>query len=113
MALVKNDAQTIFTVTDPRYFDGDPYQVAERALEQCAAVAAILRRCVEQAEIMARNAELERAEDMDAAAREWPESLQGKRLAEIKATSERFERQLALLARAASFNPKARLPKGE
>lgn len=93
-----------FVVTDPRTFDGDTFEVAERAVRQAHALAGVLRKAVEDAEIMARNAEMDRQPEPDAKA--WPASPQGRQFANVKAAMEREEKRLALLVQAAGFNPK-------
>lgn len=95
-----------FIYTDPRSFDGDPYQVAERAVQQAQALVTLAAQAVTDAEIMARNAELER--DIDAV---WDESPQDKRYGDIMDDLERSHTTLGRLAQAAAFNPKARLPR--
>jgi hypothetical protein len=49
-----------FTVADPTTFDGDPFEVAERALRQAGAVAFVLSEAIEDARGMVANAEMER-----------------------------------------------------
>lgn len=107
---MNSDTKT-FTVADPRTFDGDPYEVAARAVAQAEAVARILVHCTETASIMARNAQLERnliETPHDARAPEWDESPQGKRFVELAKTAETIQKNLKVLGKAAAFNPKAR-----
>jgi hypothetical protein len=97
-----------FTVADPRTFDGDPYEVAERAVRQAAAVAAILKQAIDSAYLMARNAQMERdlvaSGECDAYA--YDESAEGRRFATIKAEVENVESRLKPLTRAVGYNPK-------
>ena len=97
-----------FTVVDPRTFDGDPFEVGERACKQAEAVARVLAGVTETANIMARNAEMERKlyanEDADAAG--WDESPYGRRFARAAAAVREVERELSVLGKAAGFNPK-------
>lgn len=99
-----------FVVTDPRTFDGDPYEVAHRAVRQAEAVAAILLSCIDGARLMARNAQLERelalTGSCDAPA--YDESAEGRRFATIREAIEECERKLKPLAVAVSYNPKER-----
>lgn len=108
-----NVTQT-FTIADPRTFDGDPFEVAERAAAQAEAVAAIMEQCLSDARVMARNAQMER--DLiatgDCYAPDYDDSPEGKKFAEIIESSAYMQKQLRLLKRAAAFNPKAPLSAG-
>lgn len=97
-----------FTVVDPRTFDGDPFEVAERAAKQAEAVARVLVGTVETAHIMARNAEMERnlIADGDAKAAEWASAPLGRRFAGAIEDARTIEKQLGALGKAAGFNPK-------
>lgn len=111
--MTQNETRT-FTVADPRQFDGDPFEVAERACAQAQAVARVLAACIQSAEIMARNAEMSRnlAETRDdARATEWDSSTQAQKFRAQAEAAEEAERVLGQLSRAAGFNPKAPLPK--
>ena len=61
---------------------------------------------------MVRNADLERTlalgNDLGDVANEWPESPQGRKLAEIEQQLAAMQKTLGMLERAAAFNPKAR-----
>lgn len=100
-----------FTLADPRTFDGDPYEVAERAVRQAAAVAHLLVDAIESAYVMARNAQLERelhaSGECDATA--YLPSAEGMRWTQTLKTAQAAEKNLAILAMAAGFNPKAPL----
>lgn len=98
-----------FTVVDPRTFEGDPFEVAERACLQAQAVARILSASIEPAHHMARNAQLSRnLQDTpnDARASEWEDSAQSRQFARLHAEAKKIERQLGQLAKAAAFDPK-------
>lgn len=100
-----------FAIADPRTFDGDPYEVAERAALQAAALGRLLRLTTETARLMVRNADLERqlALDGDCDAAAFEEGAVARKIdAVIEAASE-AEKQLTLVARAAAYNPKARI----
>lgn len=97
-----------FVVIDPRTIDGDPFEVADYACKQAEAISRILAHTLEGANIMARNAEMERnlmAGD-DAKALEWEDGPQGKRYMALIEQTRKIENNVKLLARAASFNPK-------
>lgn len=102
-----HDTQTII-VADPRTFDGNPYEVAYRACHQAAAIAGILQKSIADAEVMARNAEMERnlIDSEDPRAADWDDSPQGKRFAELSGHAQRSAQVLETLARAASYDPK-------
>lgn len=97
-----------FTITDPRTFDGDPFEVAERAALQSAAVAGILHECLEGAWIMVRNAELERQllTDGDCDAPGFDDTPQGRRLVNLRTQAQDAQKALETLAKAAAYNPK-------
>lgn len=99
---------TAFTVVDPRTFDGDPFEVAGRAVAQLAAVTAIAEASVEGAKLMARNAELERQcqRDVDLDAVGWPLTAEGKKWTAIEEALAAVNSDLKLLTRVAAFNPK-------
>lgn len=96
-----------FTITDPRNFDGNPMQVAGRALRQAEALAEILVKYMDGAERMALNAELERQQilglGMDAPG--WPASPQGRLVAEAREELEAVRVKLARLAKIAAVDP--------
>lgn len=101
---------THFTVVDPGTFDGDPFEVAERAVRQAGAVAEVLVQTLEGTLIMARNAELERqliAND-ECSVLAWENSAQARKLDAALEDAERVVKDCKLLAQAAGFNPKAR-----
>lgn len=97
-----------FTVTDPRTFDGDPYEVAERALKQAAGVAAVLEKMLDAADRMACNAEMERAfaAHEDPQGSEWRNTPQGARMARIAKDVGNVRKGLNVMAQAAGYNPK-------
>lgn len=102
-----------FTVADPRTFDGDPYEVAERAMRQAHGVAVILDDMLDAAYRMARNAEMERA----FAAHEEPKGSDfnstplGRRLVQTTEEVAAIRSALRSLAVAAGYNPRAPIPK--
>lgn len=100
-----------FVITDPRAFDGDPFECAERSVRQAEAVARLLVECLDGARLMARNAQMERdllqTGECDAPA--YDDSAEGRRFDSIREAVEECERKLKPLAVAAAFNPKARI----
>lgn len=100
-----------FTIADPRTFEGDPYEVAERACRQAAALARLTGGAIDSARVMARNAQMERdlAATGECDAPGYDESPEGKRFAAAREAATALEKNLAVLARAARFNPKAPL----
>lgn len=111
--MTQNNTQT-FVVGDPRHFDGDPFEVAERACKQAEAVSRILTGAIQLSELMARNAEMTRnlqeTKD-DARAGEWDSSRQAQKFRALIEASENTSRLLEQLSKAAAFNPKGPLPK--
>ena len=105
-----------FILADPRRMDGTPYQVAERAIRQVAAAAIRLSEALDAADVMARNAELERTTaldpeaDLKPVAMNWPTGPQGRLLREADAALVTAANKLELAAAAASWDPKARVP---
>lgn len=102
-------------VTDPREFDGDAYQVASRAIQQACALAGILKSALEPANLMARNAELERlmaigtqGDDLRAAANGWPDSAQGRQFTQMDEALCEIQARLIRLEKAVAYDPKAR-----
>lgn len=97
-----------FFIVDPRTFEGDPFEVAERAAEQAAGLVRLADQATEAAELMARNAEMERdlilSGDCDAAT--WPTTPQGKHWTGVRESLGACAVRLKLLTKAAAFNPK-------
>lgn len=97
-----------FSATDPREFDGDPFEVADRAVAQIKGVIDVALTLAPATILMVRNAELERRiirdEDPDAAG--WPETTEGRRWSDIEADLRSATDKLTVLQRVAAFNPK-------
>lgn len=107
--MTENQTQTTIVYTDPHYFDGDPYQVAEKAARQAGKLALLLDRALADADNLARNAALERCKDepeMVATAAEWDESAHARQFAWARGEAQKIVRRLAVLSKAVSFNPK-------
>lgn len=100
------------TIQDPRQFDGDPYQVAERAIQQLRGLIHVAQEVVEPTDLMARNAELERqlafGKELGDAGAQWPESPQGRELGKVRYELVVMEQRLRVLESAVAFNPKGR-----
>lgn len=103
------------TITDPREFDGDPYQVAERAVAQLKGLLLLVAENLDAVDKMARNAELERllsagigGDDLRDIAHAWPESPQGRKLSTILDRLQDSVGDCDSLERAVSYNPKSR-----
>lgn len=97
-----------FTIIDAHTFEGDPYEVAERACRQAAAVAAVLEGCLEPAEQMARNAYMERnlQAGLEPSADEWEATPEYKRWASLREEVAALVKRLSALAVASGYNPK-------
>lgn len=97
-----------FTIVDPRDFEGDPFEVADRAVAQLQGLVALTDEAIESARLMARNAELERQcqrdEDCDAVG--WDDTAEGKRWAKVRVNLGVVKADLGILRRVAGFNPK-------
>lgn len=104
---------TTFAVADPRTFDGDPYEVAERSVRQLSAVVGVAEALFDATDKMARNAEMERniIDTGEPMGSEWRESPLGKQLGNVGEELAALRKRLAALAQAAGFNPRAPLPK--
>lgn len=100
-----------FAIADPRTFEGDPYEVAERAALQAAALARLLKQTTEGARLMVRNADLQRQLDLDGdcSAASFEDSVVAQKLAKAIEDAAAAEKALTLVAKAAAFNPKARI----
>lgn len=97
-----------FTIVDPRSLDGDPFEVADRAVGQLVGLVNMAREAMDAAKLMARNAELERQcqrdEPLDAEG--WPDTAEGRRWTKVDADLEATEKDLRVLRQAAAFNPR-------
>jgi hypothetical protein len=97
-----------FVVTDPRDFDGNPYEVAKRATEQATSLLEITQTSIADASVMARNAEMERqfmdGGEPDAGA--WEASAAGRRWASLDQILWDVRNDLVFLGRAAGYDPK-------
>lgn len=95
-------------ITDPRTHDGDPFDVAERAVAQLEALNLHTLEAVAPAKLMARNAELERQcqrdEPLDAPG--WPKTAEGRRWQAVEDSLRDVARSLDALRKVAAFNPK-------
>ena len=100
-----------FTVTAATSFDGTPYEVAARSVAQSSALLALLSETVEEAILMARNAELSRnlyADDTDAKAETWDDTPQARQFLAVQVSLTTAAKRLRALELAAGFDPRAR-----
>jgi hypothetical protein len=99
-----------FKLTDPRDFDGNPYEVAERAVGQLTGITKLLVDTIDPAEIMFLNAYMERqgalGQEVDAAA--YYDSPEYRNWLRVKERATEIHRTLTVLQRSAGYNPKAR-----
>lgn len=103
-----------FTYHDPsRCFDGTPYDAAGAAAEQAGIVLSLATLAVNDTNIQARNAFMQRNLDTgeDPQGSEWEDSLQAKTLREALDAIELAARKLRAIRVAASYDPKAPLPR--
>src|SRR5688500_17668076 len=97
-----------FVIADPRSFDGDPFEVAERAAAQALALVKLAEEAVDGEQVMARNAAMER----DLIDRRTPDPVgydsgpEGRQWVDVRAHLAGVRTRLAILTRAAGFNPK-------
>lgn len=102
-----NDPQK-FVVTDPRTFDGNAYEVGARGIAQLRALHRLVELSLGPAELMARNAYMERqmalGQEPDAAG--WPDSPQGRIFTRLRRQTTDAIQALTSLERAVAFDPK-------
>lgn len=96
------------TVTDPRTFDGNPYEVAARAVAQAEGVLAAGQTATDVAFLMARNADMERnmALGMPPAGSAYSEGPQGRKFVEVQEALTAARKSLGVLKAAVAFDPK-------
>lgn len=93
-----------FVVADPRTFDGNCFEVADRAIAQTEALVALAAETAGDARIMARNSELERQPEPDAIA--WDTTAEARRWDNVAQLLTAVLTDLKVLRRVASYNPK-------
>lgn len=93
---------------DARKFDGNPYEVAGQAIAMADGIMQVAERAIEVADLMARNAHMERelAFKRSPAGDGWPETPEGLRWRLVVQRAERVRQDLAVLRKAASYDPK-------
>lgn len=100
-------------MVDPRELDGNPYEVAEKAAAQAAALVAAASWATEVARLMSRNAEMERqlyrGDPSDPVS--WEKGGLGRRFEKVQDDLQATQKDLKLLIRAAGFDPRAPLGK--
>lgn len=99
---------TEVTFTDPREFDGDPYDVAQRAVAQAEGILKVYRTALDAAYLMARNAEMERnlAMHKPPAGSDYLMGPQGRRFIKLQDVARTSEKDLQILQTAVAYNPK-------
>ena len=97
-----------FTITDPRTFDGNPFEVAERAVAQLEGLMVLLRESAPLAELMARNAEMTRRMDsgQEPEGDRWATEPQGRQWAALDEETQRVLKRLRAMKAASGFDPK-------
>lgn len=95
-------------ITDPRNFDGDPYEVAERAIAQAQGALEAYAAALTGAFLMARNADMERnfALGLPPAGSSYSKGPQGRQFEKLTAAGEESARILGVLRTAVAFDPK-------
>lgn len=96
-----------FVMADPAYFEGDPFEVAERTLVQLEAMAKLVEGGIDDAEAMALNAEMERNIYLSDSphATDWETSPQKKRLDKAREHAYELRKILSGVAVAAAYRP--------
>jgi hypothetical protein len=96
------------TVTDPRNFDGTPYEVAARAVAQVEGALIAASHAADAAFLMARNAEMERnlALGLPPAGSEYGAGPQGRKFSQIADDLVTMRRTLSALTAAVAYDPK-------
>lgn len=97
-----------FTITDPRTFDGNPFEVGQRAVEQLEALALLIRTEIPMAELMARNAEMTRRLDLggEPEGDRWTEEPQGRQWRALIEETDALLKRLRVMKAATAFDPK-------
>lgn len=112
--ITTNSQYQTFTITDPRHYDGDPFEVAERAARQAEAMAAVLDKCLRDARVMARNAQAERdlltTGECDMPG--YEDTAEARRFDSLLDRVSGVQKDLQILSRAVSFNPRRPLNAG-
>ncbi len=100
-------SQTTYVYVDPRFLEGSPYEVAGKAIEQAERAAELLDTALTDANVLARNAELQRQLDttQTCSAERWDAGLQARILTGFKAALAEHGTKLSAAKRAASFDP--------
>lgn len=100
-----------FAVSDPREFDGNPYEVADRAAGQVAGLIKVTLGAAAGGNLMARNAYLERqcVNKETLTATEWESSPEGIKWRELMDKLTELQPIAQALQRAAAYDPKAPL----
>ena len=97
-----------FTVTDPRDFDANPYEVAERAVAQLEGLVLLARQVLPVSELMARNAEMTRRLELGGQPEgdRWTEEPQGRQWKALTDELDQTLKRLRAMKAASSYDPK-------
>lgn len=99
---------TTFTYTDPRLFDGNPYEVAEKATNQALSALRLAGRAMADAKVLVRNSYLQRQIDTSedgGISTPFDKSGEGRAWESLLANRRDIERRLPNLAKAAGYDP--------
>lgn len=93
---------------DARNFDGNPFEVAGQSVAMADGILQVAERAVEVADLMARNAYMERnlALRKPPAGDKWTETAEGRMWLTSVAELQQLRRRLVTLRKAAEFDPK-------
>lgn len=97
-----------FVITDPRDFDGNPFEVTERAIKQIEAIVGLAQTAIPCAELMARNAEMTRRIDLggEPEGDRWAGEPQGRQWAALRDELTAIRRRLRIMKAASTYDPK-------
>ncbi len=97
-----------FVIADPRDFDGNPFEVASRAVAQIEGLLALAEGAIPAAELIARNAEMTRRIDLggEPEGDRWAGEPQGRQWALLREEIVAIRRRLRTLKSASAFDPK-------
>src|SRR4051812_40886027 len=102
-----------FVVTDPRDFDANPYEVAEKAIGQLEGLMLLTKQAAPPAELMARNAEMTRRIDLggEPEGDRWVETPQGRQWRALNDELDALLKRLGVMKAASGYDPR-HPPKG-
>lgn len=97
-----------FVIADPRDFDGNPFEVAARAVAQIEGLLALAEGAIPLSELMARNAEMTRRIDLggEPEGDRWAGEPQGRQWALLREEVTAIRRRLKIIKAASAYDPK-------